>query len=408
MACLKSAAVDVIVTDLVMPGMDGRELLDAVRRSDQDIPIIITTAFGTIESAVDAMKAGAHHYLPKPFGMEHMQAALENALAERRLKLELHRHQDSTEADSLGLVAESQGMRAAVEVTLRAARADTPVLLLGESGTGKELLARLLHSRSPRAEGQFVAVNCAAIPETLLESLLFGHRKGSFTDAREDQPGLLRVADGGTILLDEIGDMAPALQAKLLRMLQEREIQPIGAPAPVKVDVRIVASTHRDLESLVEEGRFRRDLYYRLNVIAISIPPLRERPDDLVPLVAHFLRKHGGRNGREHAKISVAALEALSRHSWPGNVRELENAIERALVLGRADRIELEDLPESLRGRGVPGPDVDLGPLAKVEREHIMRTLQSVKGNKSAAARLLGLDRKTLYRKLEAYGLRRD
>jgi two-component system, NtrC family, response regulator AtoC len=408
LAWLKSAPVDVIVTDLVMPGMDGRELLEEVHRSNQDVPIIITTAFGTIESAVDAMKAGAYHYLPKPFGMDHMQAALENALAERRLKLELHRHQVAADVDELGFVAVSQGMRAAVEVTLRAARADTPVLLLGESGTGKELLARLLHSRSPRAEGRFVAVNCAAIPETLLESLLFGHRKGSFTDAREDQRGLMHEADGGTILLDEIGDMAPALQAKLLRVLQEREIQPIGAAAPVKVNVRIVAATHRDLEQLVEEGRFRRDLFYRLNVIAIAIPPLRERPEDLVPLIAHFLGKHGGRNGREHARISVAALEALRRHSWPGNVRELENAIERALVLGRANQIELEDLPAALRGRGTPEASAELGPLAKVERDHIVRTLQSVKGNKSAAARLLGLDRKTLYRKLEAYGLRRE
>jgi DNA-binding NtrC family response regulator len=403
---LRSTSIDVIVTDLVMPGMDGRELLEEVRRSAQDVPVIITTAFGTIESAVDAMKAGAHHYLPKPFGMEHMQAALENALEERRLRLELHRHQDSAGTEALGLVAESPGMRDAVDLTLRAARADAPVLLLGESGTGKELLARLLHGRSPRAEGRFVAVNCAAIPEGLLESVLFGHRKGSFTDARDDHRGLLQEADGGTILLDEIGDMPFGLQAKLLRVLQEREIQPIGASAPVPVDIRVVASTHRDLHQLAEEGRFRRDLYYRLNVIAIAIPPLRQRPEDLVPLVAHFLHKHGGRNGRGQARISVSALEALARYAWPGNVRELENAIERALVLGRGEQIGLEDLPEVVRGRLPAEPD-GLGPLARVEREHIMRTLQSVKGNKSAAARLLGLDRKTLYRKLEAYGLRR-
>ena len=407
---LRSNPVDAIVTDLVMPGIGGNELLAEVRRANPDIPVIITTAFGTIESAVDAMRAGAYHYLPKPFRMEHLQTALEHALRERRLKRELLHFQQSAGVGSLGIVAESSAMRKALELVRLAAPADSPVLLLGESGTGKELLARLLHSESPRRDGRFVAVNCAAIPETLLESQLFGHRRGSFTDAREDRRGLFREAEQGTILLDEIGDMPVQLQSKLLRVLQEREVQPLGAAMPEPIDVRVIASTHRDLGALVQDGRFRSDLYYRLNVIPVRILPLRERPEDLVPLVAHFLHKHGQRQGREHVSISTAALEALQRHEWAGNARELENVIERAIVLGRHAQIELEDLPEPLRMRGNGGGEstADLGPLARVEREHILRTLRSVKGNKAAASRLLGLDRKTLYRKLEAYGLHRS
>lgn len=410
LARLRSSPVDAIVTDLVMPGIGGNELLAEVRRADPDIPVIITTAFGSIESAVDAMRAGAYHYLPKPFRMEHLRTALEHALRERRLKRELLHFQQSTGGEPLGIVAESPAMRKALELIRLAAPADSPVLLLGESGTGKELLARLLHSESPRRDGRFVAVNCAAIPETLLESQLFGHRRGSFTDAREDRRGLFREAEGGTILLDEIGDMPVQLQSKLLRVLQEKEVQPLGAAMPEPIDVRVIASTHRDLGTLVQDGRFRSDLYYRLNVIAVHILPLRERPEDLVPLVAHFLRKHGQRQGRERTSISPAALEALHRHEWPGNARELENVIERAIVLGRNAQVELEDLPEPLRGRGNGGIEssADLGPLARVEREHILRTLRSVKGNKAAAARSLGLDRKTLYRKLEAYGLHRS
>jgi two-component system response regulator HydG len=275
---------------------------------------------------------------------------------------------------------------------------------MGESGTGKELLARALHSHSPRHSKPFLAVNCSAIPETLLESELFGHRRGSFTDARETRRGQLLEAQGGTVLLDEVGDMPAALQAKLLRVLQEKEIHPIGAPSPVEVDVRIVAATHRDLESLVGEDRFRHDLYYRLNVITVRIPPLRERMDDLVPLVAHFLEKHGRRLGRPDCSWSSEAMEALQRHSWPGNARELENVIERALVLAGNDVLQVADLPESVRERSAQPPEKATGPtrsLSEMERDHIERTLRQVRGNKSAAARLLGLDRKTLYRKLE-------
>ncbi len=401
-----SDPVDVVVTDLVMPGMPGRVLLDEVRRWDPDIPVIITTGFGSIESAVDAMKGGAFHYLPKPFHLEQLLATLDAAIAERRVKLDMSTCRNCQAPARRGIVAESVAMRKVLSLIERVAPAETPVLLLGESGVGKDVLARLLHTDSPRSDARFVAVNCAAIPETLLESQLFGHRRGSFTDAREDRRGLFQEANGGTMFLDEIGDMPAPLQAKLLRVLQDKEVHPLGAPAPVPVDVRVVAATHRDLQRLVEEARFRMDLFYRLNVISLRIPPLRERPEDLLPLVVHFLEKHGCRYGRPGCTISPDAVAALRSHSWPGNTRELENVIERAIVLGRDAVIRLEDLPESLRrGRGECATCPGVGALADVEREHILRALDAVQGNKAAAARLLGLDRKTLYRKLQCYGL---
>jgi two-component system, NtrC family, response regulator HydG len=304
-----------------------------------------------------------------------------------------------------GILADSPAMLAVMRLIDRAAVCDTPVLLVGESGTGKELLARALHKKSPRASGPFLAVNCSAIPESLLESELFGHRRGAFTDASDDQRGLFQLARSGTVFLDEIGDMAPALQGKLLRVLQEKEVHPLGAPAPVPTDVRIVTATHRDLTALVMEGRFREDLLYRVNVIEVRVPPLRERPDDLAPLVRHLLDKHGAKVGKRDCTVSDDAMDLFRQHAWPGNVRELENVIERALVLGAGSRITLEDLPDSLRG----GPSHSRGGagrrLADVEREHIVQTLHAVAGNKAAAARVLGLNRKTLYRKLTHHGI---
>jgi two-component system, NtrC family, response regulator AtoC len=404
---LATTAVDVIITDLMMPGMKGDELLAQVRSRQPDIPVVIITAFGSIESAVEAMKAGAYHYVAKPFRIEQLLATIENALRESQLRQQLRSLREWLGADGPRIVAESPGMRKVMDVIARAAAADTPVLLLGESGTGKELLARALHDESPRRKRSFLAVNCSAIPETLLESLLFGHRRGAFTDAREDRRGLFQEAEGGTIFLDEIGDMPQSLQGKLLRVLQEKEVHPLGAPAPVRVDVRIVAASHRDLEAFVEAGRFRQDLFYRLNVITLRIPPLRERPEDLLPLTAHFLEKHGRRLGRAACTLSTEAVVALQRHGWPGNVRELENAIERALVLGRDDVIWPEDLPESMRAASAAASaPTSARPLAEIEREHILRTLRTVGSNKAAAARLLGLDRKTLYRKLRTYETR--
>jgi DNA-binding NtrC family response regulator len=403
---LAESDVDVVVTDLMMPGLKGNDVLAEVRARDPGVPVVIITAFGSIESAVDAMRAGAYHYVAKPFRMEQLRAAVESALTERRLWRELTGPGDGTRPGSVHIVAESPAMRKAVDLTLRAAPADSPVLLLGESGTGKELLARALHAESPRREGPFLAVNCSAIPEHLLESQLFGHRRGAFTDARADHRGLFQEAEGGTVLLDEIGDMMPALQAKLLRVLQEKEVQPVGSATPVRVNVRIVAATHCDLDELVRDGRFRQDLFYRLNVITVRVPPLRERMEDLVPLVGHFLDKHGARVGRRGCTLRLEVLEALRRHDWPGNVRELENVIERALVLGQDDAIGLGDLPPAVRDRPVSNssasPSVS---LAEMEREHILRTLRAARGNRAAAARLLAVDRKTLYRKLKQYGI---
>ena len=401
---LSASAVDVVVTDHMMPGMRGRELLSEIRAREPEVPVVIITAFGTIDSAVDAMRAGAYHYVAKPFRMEQLLATVEGAMRERRLWVQLRAPGGR---GRLEIVADSPPMRKAIELAMRAASADTPVLLLGESGTGKELLARALHAASPRRDAPFIPVNCSAIPESLLESQLFGHRRGAFTDAREDLRGLFQEAKGGTLFLDEIGDMPLALQGKLLRALQEKEILPLGAPAPVRVDVRIVAATHRKLEDLVGQGSFRQDLYYRLDVIAVQIPPLRERPEDLIPLVAHFLEKHGRRLGRPGCTLTSEAMEALQRHSWPGNVRELENAIERGLVLGSGGAIGIGDLPPLIRAKS-GGPVTPPGSvsLAEVEREHILRTLRAVGGNRAAAARLLAVDRKTLYRKLKLYRIR--
>jgi transcriptional regulator with PAS, ATPase and Fis domain len=331
-------------------------------------------------------------------------ASLDDAIAGRPLETSRTPH-DSDEP--FRILAESQAMRNVMGLIDRAALRDTPVVIVGESGTGKELLARALHRKSPRAAGPFVAVNCSAIPGTLLESELFGHRRGAFTDARDDQRGLFQTAQRGTIFLDEIGDMAPSLQSKLLRVLQEKEVHPLGAATPVPTDVRIVTATHRDLMALVAEGQFREDLMYRINVIEVRVPPLRERPDDLVPLVRHFLEKHGALLGGSDRWVSSEAMAVLCRHCWPGNVRELENVIERALVLGDGDAITLDDLPEHLRQQpSFERRSPKSQRLADVEREHIARTLDAVAGNKAAAARVLGLDRKTLYRKLTQYKIR--
>jgi two-component system response regulator HydG len=368
------------------------------------MPVLIITAFGSIDGAVDAMKAGAYHFISKPFQISQLLTSLEEAILEQSRREELSRLTETV--GPAGIVAECHAMKRMLDLVDRASRADSPVLLLGESGTGKELIAKALHEGNPSRSGRFVAVNCSAIPESLLESQLFGHRRGAFTDARENRAGLFQEADRGTIFLDEIGDMPLSIQAKLLRVLQEKEVHPLGAAAPVPIDVRVIAATHRDIEESARTGDFRQDLFYRLNVIAIRIPPLRDRSEDLLPLIAHLLNKHGERLGRTGMTVAPEALTAMIRYPWPGNVRELENVIERALVLGRREVIGLEDLPDAL-GRGDAIPPVGGGaePMAAVEREHILKTLRSVAGNKTAAARVLGVDRKTLYRKLKSYGI---
>jgi DNA-binding NtrC family response regulator len=394
------ADVDVVVADVNLTTSDGTGL-EVWRAETGDMPIVLVATRNRSPETTAA--AGTRRpllaFAARPVEFRELPRTLEDAIAERRVAREPPRVPSA--GDELnGILAESRAMRAVMELIERAALCGTPILLVGESGTGKELLARALHKKSPRALGPFLAINCSAIPETLLENELFGHRRGAFTDARDDQRGLFQSAQHGTIFLDEIGDMAPALQGKLLRVLQEKEVHPLGAPAPVPTDVRIVTATHRDLTALVAEGRFREDLLYRVNVIEVRVPPLRERPDDLEPLVRHLLDKLGAKIGKPHCSVSDEVMAVLRRHTWPGNVRELENVIERALVLGAGPVITLEDLPDGLRGRPSRSGRVGGRRLADVEREHIIRTLRAVAGNKAAAARVLGLDRKTLYRKL--------
>ncbi len=399
------AGFDVVVTDLIMPGMQGNDLLLEMRRADPHLPVVIMTAFGSVESAVEAMKHGAYYYLTKPFRMDQLLKTLEGALRER----DVHGGAgDAGPARPSGIVAHSEPMLRALELLRRAAPVDTAILIQGESGTGKELLARAVHDWSARRDGPFMAINCAAIPENLLESQLFGHRRGAFTDAREERRGLFQEAEGGTIFLDEIGDLPLGLQAKLLRVLQEREVHPLGASLPVRVDVRMVAATHRDLQQETSSGRFRLDLYFRLNVIAVRVPPLRERPADLEPLVAHFLAKHGARLGRAGRRFDAEALARFRDYAWPGNVRELENAVERALVLAHGESLGIADLPDALREVPAHPAAPRSGSLADREREQILETLRAVEWNKAAAARILGLDRKTLYRKIEVYGIRAE
>jgi DNA-binding NtrC family response regulator len=393
------ADVDVVVVDVGLTSRD-RTGLDALCADSGGVPVVLvarsnrateTGALGESDPPLLAFRA-------RPVEFRELARTLEDAIADRRVAREPP--SALVVGDETGILAESRAMRAVMGLVDRAASCDVPVLLVGESGTGKELLARALHKKSPRALGPFLAMNCSAIPETLLESELFGHRRGAFTDAHDDQRGLFQSAERGTLFLDEIGDMAPALQGKLLRVLQEKEVHPLGAPAPVPTDVRIVTATHRDLSALIAEGRFREDLLYRINVIEVRVPPLRERPDDLGPLVRHLLIKHGAKIGKSDWTVSDEVMAVLRRHTWPGNVRELENVIERALVLGASPLITLDDLPDRLKDRPSHSGRVGGRRLADVEREHIVRTLRAVAGNKAAAARVLGLNRKTLYRKL--------
>ena len=389
------ADIDGVVADVNLMCDDGIGLENlCFGRADVAVVFVANPNRSTAAEARAPLRA----FSARPVECRDLPRTLDDAVADCR-----EARESPSRAQGPGdtaILAESRAMRDVMRLIDRAAVCDAPILLVGESGTGKELLARALHKKSPRAPGPFLAVNCSAIPETLLESELFGHRRGAFTDARADQPGLFQSAERGTVFLDEIGDMAPVLQGKLLRVLQEKEVHPLGAPAPVPTDVRIVTATHRDLPILVAEGRFREDLVYRINVIEVQVPPLRERPDDLEPLVQHLLVKHGARIGKRDCMVSDDVMAVLRRHSWPGNVRELENVIERALVLGAGSRITLDDLPDKLRDRPSRSGRAGGRRLVDVEREHIVRTLRAVSGNKAAAARVLGLSRKTLYRKL--------
>jgi two-component system NtrC family response regulator len=406
---LKKEGADLVVTDVRMAGMDGLQVLERAHKLDPNVQVIILTAFGTIEMAVEAMKAGAFHYISKPFNRDELKLTLRKALQlkdlEREnvaLRQELH--------SRLGLdqiIAESPQMKQILEMIIRVAPTETTVLITGDSGTGKELIARAIHGSSPRARGPFMAVNCAAIPEHLLESELFGHVKGAFTGAIRDRVGKFEAAEGGTLFLDEIGEMRPELQVKILRCLEERTLERVGDNKPIHVDVRILAATNKDLAKAIQAGEFREDLYYRLNVVPLHIPPLRERREDIRALAQHFLKRLGS---TPRLTIAPDAFRALETYEWPGNVRELENALERAMIFHRGEVITLNDLPETIRAprsreaAALPLslPEAGLS-LEEVEKELILRALQKHDWNQSRAARYLGITRHTLLYRMEKH-----
>ena len=422
------AEVDVVVTDLAMPAMNGMELLAELRRRRPEIEVILITAHGGIDTAIQAVKGGAYHFLTKPFPDLETPVLLVRQAAEhkrllgraRRLEAELEKREALAGAPALAFVGTSPGMREVRRLVGAAAPTGASVLILGESGTGKELVARAIHVGSPRRGKPFVSVNCSALAETLLESELFGHVRGAFTGAEAGRDGLFVAADGGTLLLDEIGDAPPSVQTKLLRVLQEGEVKPVGANKVVRVDVRLIAATNVDLEGAVRASRFREDLYYRLNVVGVRVPPLRERHGDIGPLAAHFLAGYGVQLGRVIKEISPEALAALEAWTWPGNVRELENAMERAVVLGRSGRLELGDLPDAVvkgtqRGAGAPllaPPPGQTLPyneareraLVAFDKTYLEGVLAQTGGNISQAARLAGLDRSNFKRALRRVG----
>jgi two-component system response regulator HydG len=406
---LRTEDFDVVVTDLQMRGVNGLELCERIVANRANVPVIVLTAFGSLESAISAIRVGAYDFINKPVEIEVLAIAVERAVAHKRLCEQVKRLQ--IEAGRLPhfeeIVGQGPAMRAVYDLIEGVASSDATVLVTGESGTGKELVARAVHGRSRRSKGPFVAINCAAMPEALLESELFGHARGAFTDAKTAEIGLFQRANHGTVFLDEIGDMPLGLQPKLLRVLQERVVRPVGGREEVPIEVRVVSATNRDLESAVEEGRFREDLYYRINVVNVPLPPLRSRGGDVLPLAQHFLLHFAARADKKVTGIAPAAGEKLVTYAWPGNVRELQNCMERAVALTRFEQITVDDLPEKVRTYRrqhvlIASDDPsELVPLEEVERRYIARVMEVVNGNKTAAARILGIERKRLYRMLD-------
>jgi two-component system response regulator HydG len=400
-----------VVTDLNMPDVNGLELCGRIVASQPDVPVIVVTAFGSIETAVAAIRAGAYDFVTKPLEVDALALALERAIQHQTLRREVKRlRQAVDESRRFGaLLGTSPAMRRLYDLLDRIVDSNASVLITGETGTGKELVARALHERGRRRAGPFVAINCAALPEALLESELFGHVRGAFTDAHTTRKGLFVQASGGTVFLDEIGELPLALQPKLLRALQSRHVRPIGGSEEVPFDVRLITATNRDLEGAVEDERFREDLYFRINVIHAEMPPLRARGGDVLLLAQHFIERYAAQADKRVTGLGPACAERLLAYPWPGNVRELENCIERAIALTRGETIETDDLPEKIRGFErshvlVTSDDPsELPPLEEVERRYVLRVMEAVGDNKTLAARVLGVGRKTLYRKLEQY-----
>jgi DNA-binding NtrC family response regulator len=420
LAVLESESPDVVVTDLRMPGMDGLEMMRRARDLDPDRPVIMLTAFATVESAVAAVKAGAFDYLPKPFSLDQLTVAVDRAVAQRNLLLENRNLRDQLHQvyGFEKIIGSSDSIRRVLEFVRRAARSEANMLILGESGTGKELVARAIHANSPRSAGAFVPVDCAALPPNLLESELFGHERGAFTGAVASKPGLLETANGGTVLLDEIGELSLGLQVKLLRAIQEREIRRVGGTRQIPVDVRIVSATNRDLRELVEDGKFREDLFYRINVIDIVLPPLRERRGDVTLLAHTFLERHRNPRNSRLRDFSPEALQALEAYAWPGNVRELQNVVERACALAEGETITAADLPEHIRNPAAApatAPEASIHLRFKdakarwideMEASYVSQILRRHRGNISQAARAAGVDRTTFHRLLNKHRIR--
>ncbi|HMA97299.1 MAG TPA: sigma-54 dependent transcriptional regulator, partial [Polyangiaceae bacterium] len=410
---LSKEPFDVVVTDLNMPKLNGVELCRQISEARPHLPVIVVTAFGSIDSAVEAMKAGAYDFITKPFDVDAVALAVQRAAEHHALKQEVAALRKLVRLDpSYGrLVGTRYAMRHVYEMIDCALDTDAPILITGESGTGKELVAREIHERSREATGPFVAFNCAGTPESLLESELFGHVRGAFPEAQADREGLMLSANGGTFLLDEIGDMPLALQPRLLRTLQERTIRPVGGAKEIPFTARVIATTNRDLDAAVESGRLRGDLFYRINVIHIPLPPLRTRAGDILLLAQTFLAEFAIRGGKIARGFTARAAERLLAFDWPGNVRELRNCIERAVALSRNEEIDLDALPERIRDYSskhvlVASDDPsELISMEQVERRYIIRVVEACRGNKSQAARILGIGRKTLYRKLTALGI---
>ncbi len=404
---LKGQLLDAALIDIRMPEMDGIELLRELKRYDSSMEVVIMTGYPTVITAVEALKEGAYDYLTKPLIMDELKHLLARLIERRFLRKEVNtlRSRLGEQLAVNDLVGVSRQLQAVKDVVAKVAVSDSPVMVEGESGTGKELVAAAIHRLSPRSKGPFIPVNCSAIPADLLESELFGHMRGAFTGAVADAIGLFRSANAGTIFLDEIAELPPALQVKLLRVLQEKEVRPVGATKSHTVDVRIIAATNRQLEEAMKDGSLREDLFYRLNVVRVQLPPLREHKDDIPALVAHFLRQFNQRFRREVTGIDPEALAALMAYDFPGNVRELENLIERAYALGARDHLRLSDLPSLTAKAREPASTGPLPTLAEVEKELILRALQMHKNDKEGAAKALGLSRRTIYRRLKEYGL---